>query len=214
MSFDADRAAMVERQLRARGITEPAVLAAFRNVPRHEFVPPDFASQAYADHPIPIGEDQTISQPYIVALMVSQLGLQGHERVLEIGTGSGYQTAILSQLALEVYSVERLPGLLRQAEQRLSRLGYTNIHLSPGNGTLGWTEHAPYETIVVAAAAPDVPQALLEQLIDGGRMVLPVGASDGQVLIKVEKRSGQVRQTQIAGCLFVPLIGEQGWPHA
>ncbi len=214
MSFEAERAAMVERQLHARGITEPAVLAAFRSVPRHEFVPADFARQAYADHPIPIGEEQTISQPYIVALMVSQLGLQGHERVLEIGTGSGYQTAILSQLALEVYSVERLSGLLRQAEDRLGRLGYTNIHLSPGNGTLGWIEHAPYEAIIVSAAAPDVPPALLDQLADGGRMVLPVGASDGQVLVKVEKRPGQIRQTQIGGCLFVPLIGEQGWPQA
>lgn len=214
MSFEAERAAMVERQLHARGITEPAVLAAFRNVPRHEFVPADFARQAYADHPIPIGEEQTISQPYIVALMVSQLGFQGHERVLEIGTGSGYQTAILSQLALEVYSVERLPGLLRHAEGRLGRLGYTNIHLSPGNGTLGWTEHAPYEAIIVSAAAPDVPPALLDQLANGGRMVLPVGASDGQVLVKVEKRPGQIRQTQIGGCMFVPLIGEQGWPLA
>lgn len=206
MNTEDLRRQMVERQLRARDITSPAVLRAFQTVPRHKFVPPEYVRQAYEDHPIPIGEDQTISQPYIVALMVSQAQLQGHERVLEVGTGSGYQAAILAQLALEVYSIERLPGLLRQAADRLAALGYTNVHLSAGNGTLGWPEHAPYDAILVAAGTPEVPQPLLEQLAEGGRLIIPVGAADAQMLVKIERHQDEFRQTQVAGCVFVPLV--------
>ena len=211
MSVDEQRRQMVDRQLKVRGVTDPNVLRAFLSVPRHKFVPAEYVRQAYEDHPIPIGEDQTISQPYIVALMVSQAQLQGHERVLEVGTGSGYQAAILAQLALEVYTVERLPRLLRQAADRLAELGYTNVHLSAGNGSLGWPEHAPYDAILVAAAAPDVPSSLVAQLAEGGRMILPTGPPEAQMLIKVEKRQGELFRTQIAGCMFVPLIGREGW---
>jgi protein-L-isoaspartate(D-aspartate) O-methyltransferase len=144
--------------------------------------------------------------------MTSGLRLQGHERVLEIGTGSGYQTAILSELALEVYSVERLPELLTSAQTRLGALGCLNVHLAPGNGSLGWPEHAPYDAILVSASAPDVPTPLLEQLGDGGRLVIPIGPAEGQMLYEVEKRRGQLVQRAIAGCMFVPLIGEHGWP--
>jgi protein-L-isoaspartate(D-aspartate) O-methyltransferase len=150
----------------------------------------------------------------MVALMTSQLRLQGHERILEIGTGSGYQTAILAELALEVFSVERLPELLHAVRRRLEALGYLNVHLSAANGSLGWPEHAPYDAILVSAAAPDVPAPLLEQLAEPGRMIVPVGEPEGQMLHLVEKRSGTVFQTAIASCVFVPLIGKHGWPEA
>ena len=211
MAFDAQRTRMVEDQLKARGITDPRVLAAFRKVPRHQFVPAELEQEAYADRPLPIGGGQTISQPYMVALMTSRLRLQGHERVLEIGTGSGYQTAILAELALEVFSVERLPELLASAKTRLEGLGYLNVHLTPGNGSLGWPEHAPYDAIIVTAASPDIPPPLLEQLAEGGRMVLPIGGPSEQTLVEVEKRQGSIRRLEIAGCIFVPLVGQYGW---
>ncbi len=211
MTFDAQRTRMVEDQLKGRGITDPRVLAAFRKVPRHQFVPEGLAREAYADRPLPIEGGQTISQPYMVALMTSRLRLQGHERVLEIGTGSGYQTALLAELALEVFSVERLPELLAAANTRLEGLGCLNVHLTPGNGSLGWPEHAPYDAIIVAAASPDIPPPLLEQLAEGGRMILPVGGPSAQTLVEAEKRAGAVRRVEIAGCVFVPLVGQHGW---
>jgi protein-L-isoaspartate(D-aspartate) O-methyltransferase len=203
---------MVEAQLKARGITDERLVAAFRKVPRHLFVPLELQHESYADHPLPIGAGQTISQPYIVALMTSRLRLQGHERVLEIGSGSGYQAAILAELALEVFSVERLPELLISVEERLGKLGYLNVHLTPGNGSLGWPEHAPYDAILVTAAAPDIPEPLLDQLADRGRMVLPIGPQEAQMLVEVEKRHGTIHRKEIASCLFVPLLGQYGWP--
>ena len=213
-NFNERRAHMVEEQLRARGLTDERLLNAFRKVPRHLFVPRELQQEAYADHPLPIGFGQTISQPYIVALMISHLRLQGHERVLEIGTGSGYETALLAELALDVFSIERLPELLVAVANRLHELGYLNVHLSPGNGSLGWPGHAHYDAIIVSAAAPDVPTPLLEQLAERGRMVLPIGSQDAQMLIAVEKRHGAIRRKEVASCMFVPLMGQHGWPLA
>jgi len=210
MSFDALRARMVDEQLKARGLTDERLLAAFRKVPRHLFLEPAYHEEAYADHPVPIGGGQTISQPYIVGLMTSCLRLQGHERVLEIGAGSGYQTAILAELALEVFAVERLPELLQAAQRRLAALGYLNVHLTTANGTLGWPAHAPYDAILVSAAAPEVPRPLVAQLADGGRMVLPVGSQETQTLIEIERRRDELLRSPVAGCLFVPLLGRYG----
>lgn len=214
MTFEQQRIQMVEEQLRSRGLKDERLLAAFRRVPRHLFVPQEFQREAYADHPLPIGAGQTISQPYIVALMTDCLRLHGHERVLEIGAGSGYGTAILAELALEVYAVERLPELLSPLQQRLSELGYLNAHLTPGNGSLGWPEHAPYDAIVVSAAAPTIPPPLIEQLADGGRIVLPIGPPEAQTLTAVERREGHLHTKAVAQCVFVPLVGQHGWPAA
>ncbi len=211
MTFDEQRERMVQDQLRARGIADERLLVAFRKVPRHLFVPLELQPQAYTDHPLPIGAGQTISQPYMVALMTSRLGLQGHERVLEIGAGSGYQAAILAELALEVFSVERVPELLRIAAGHVSALGYLNVHFTAGNGSLGWPEHAPYDAILVTAAAPDLPEPLLAQLGDGGVMVLPIGPPEGQMLVEVRKQHGTIMQREIASCVFVPLLGRYGW---
>lgn len=211
MAFEEQRRLMIQEQLEKRGIADPRVLEAFRRIPRHLFVPEEFLDEAYEDHPIQIGGGQTISQPYMVALMVQLLKLQGHERVLEIGTGSGYQLAILAQLALDVYSVERLPELGAVALRRLEQLGFLNVHMSSGNGTLGWPEHAPYDAIVVAAGAPNIPQALVDQLIPGGRLVIPVGSQQQQTLLLVEQRPDRLHMTEITQCVFVPLIGEHGW---
>ena len=213
MAFEEERERMVVEQLQARGLAEPRLLEAFRAVPRHLFVPEELQAQAYTDHPLPIGAGQTISQPYMVALMTQCLRLQGHERVLEIGTGSGYQAAILATLALEVFTVERIPDLARTVSERLTRLGYPNIHVTTGNGSLGWLEHAPYDAILVTAAAPEIPQPLTDQLAEGGRLVLPVGPQDApQMLVQVEKRRGTLHRRDITSCVFVPLVGEQGWP--
>mgnify|MGYP001594965979 CR=1 FL=1 len=212
MAFEELRRRMVQEQLELRGISDPRLLEAFRRVPRHLFVPPEQQAQAYEDHPIPIGAGQTISQPYMVALMVQLLKLQGHERILEVGTGSGYQLAILAELALEVYSIERLPELAAGALRRLEELGFLNVHISSGNGSLGWPEHAPYDGVVVAAGSPGIPQPLVDQLVDGGRLVIPVGSPQTQTLTLAEKRSGQVRLTALTQCVFVPLVGEHGWP--
>lgn len=212
-NFEDQRRRMVQEQLEARGITDKRLLEAFRKVPRHLFVPQELQREAYEDHPIPIGCGQTVSQPYMVALMVQLLRLQGHERVLEIGAGSGYQLTILAELALEAYSVERLPELATHALRRLEQLGYLNVHLTSGNGSLGWPEHAPYDGIVVAAGAPTMPQPLIDQLGDGGRLVIPVGSHQAQTLTVVEKRGNELRVTEVTSCVFVPLIGEQGWPQ-
>lgn len=212
MDFEAERHRMVRDQLQRRGIADPRVLEAFLRVPRHLFVPEEHREDAYADHPIPLGSGQTISQPYMVALMTQLLRLQGHERVLEIGTGSGYQLAILAELALEVYSVERLPELADHALQRLTALGYANVHLTTGNGSLGWPAYAPYEGMIVAAGAPAIPTSLVDQVAEGGRLVIPVGSRHAQVLTLVEKRPDGLSKKAITDCVFVPLLGEHGWP--
>ena len=210
MTFEEQRARMVQEQLQARGISDRRALEAFLSVPRHLFVPKELEGDAYTDHPISIGHGQTISQPYMVALMTQLLRLQGHERILEIGTGSGYQTAILAELALEVYSVERISPLAEAALKRLERLGCLNVHLSLGNGSLGWPEHAPYDGVLVAAAATDVPQPLLDQMADGGRLVLPIGGQDTQTLTLVEKHGSRIELRPITSCVFVPLISGHG----
>ena len=211
-SFEELRQRMVIEQLEARGITDPRVLAAFLKVPRHRFVPLELQEEAYADRPIPIGFGQTISQPYMVALMTQVLRLQGHERVLEIGTGSGYQAAILAELALEVFSVERIPELAAEAARRVQELGYWNVHLTTANGSLGWPEHAPYDGMLVAASCPSVPRELTEQLGEGGRLVIPLGSSQTQALTLLEQHGRTLHTTELTACVFVPLIGQRGWP--
>ena len=202
---------MVEEQLMPRGISSKSVLDAFREVPRHEFVPPDMRQSAYEDHPLPIGEGQTISQPYMVALMTQCLDLKGNERVLEIGTGSGYQAAILSRLAKEVYSIERIDLLAKRTEQNLKRLGYAAVKILVADGTLGWKENSPYNAIIVTAAAPKIPPAYTDQLALGGKLVIPVGTMTSQVLTVVEKKPDGNVVSEICGCVFVSLVGEEGW---
>lgn len=198
---------MVETQIRPRGIVDPAVLRAMVKVPRHLFVPPEHRSAAYGDHPLPIGYGQTISQPYIVALMTQMLQLRPGDRVLEIGTGCGYQTAVLAEIVAEVYSIEIIPELAAEAARRLAELGYGRVHLRQGDGYEGWPEHAPYQGIIVTAAAPEVPPALVEQLSDGGRLVIPVGVYlGGQDLWLIEKRGPQLQRFNYGGVLFVPLV--------
>ncbi len=209
--FARSREEMVEKQLRPRGILDERVLAAFREVPRHLFVPPELAGSAYEDCPLPIGCDQTISQPYMVALMTQELELRGGEKVLEIGTGSGYQTAILALLAGRVYSVERFPELVEKARGVLAGMATANVELRCGDGTQGWREHAPFDRIMVTAAAPEPPRPLLEQLEDPGKMVIPCGGSYAQDLTVIEKRKGRFRTRDVCGCVFVPLVGEFGW---
>ena len=207
------RALMVDLQLARRGIRDPHVQQAFREVPREAFVPSGLEEFAYKDSPLPIGDGQTISQPYIVALTVEALRLSPGDRVLEIGTGSGYAAAILSRIAKEVYTVERLAELAEQARGRLFRLGYDNVFVHRGDGTLGWNEHAPYDAIAVAAGGPEIPKALLEQLAPGGRLVIPVGPEDVQVLVRITREDGGFRREELSDVRFVPLIGEQGWPE-
>ena len=198
---------MTKRKLVLREVSDPRVLAAMEAVPRHRFVPAQYAEDAYGDHPLPIGYGQTISQPYIVALMTQLLELKGHEKVLEIGAGSGYQAAILSLLAREVYTVERIPQLAEKARERLSELGYRNVHIRVGDGYEGWPEHAPYHAIIVTCAAEEIPPPLVEQLADGGRMVIPLGESGwSQRLVLVRKRGAELEQREIASVVFVPLV--------
>ena len=212
MEFEEERKKMVETQLKGRKIRDGRVLEAMGKVPRHRFVEKDFQSNAYADYPLPIEEGQTISQPYMVALMTECLELKGEEKVLEIGTGSGYQVAVLAELAKEVYSVERVESLSRGAGELLRDLGYPNVKLKVGDGSKGWEEYSPYEGIMVTAGSPDIPQTLVDQLSgEGGRMVIPVGGSFSQELTVVIKRKDKVEKRNICGCVFVPLIGEFGW---
>ncbi len=205
------RERMVETQLRSRGICDERVLNAFLNVPRHLFVPHDMRGEAYSDYPLPIGEAQTISQPWIVAFMLQELKLTGGERVLDVGAGSGYQVALLAEMGCDVYAIERVPLLMEKARAVVESLGYSGVHYYIGDGTLGWPEYAPYDRIVVGAAAPSTPPSLIAQLADGGCMVLPVGSTSGQELIRVEKLGGKAHETPLCGCVFVRLIGKEGW---
>jgi protein-L-isoaspartate(D-aspartate) O-methyltransferase len=213
--YAALRRRMVDAQLIARGIRHPAVLRAMATVPRERFVPALDAPDAYEDSARPIGHAQTISQPYIVALMAEAISPEPTDRVLEIGTGSGYATAVLGELVAEVYTVERLPALAAAARTRLAELGYRNVHVREGDGTLGWPEHAPYDGIVVTAGGPDVPEPLLPQLRVGGRLVIPVGPTPrAQELVRITRGvAGEYARESLGRVAFVPLIGEAGWPE-
>ncbi len=205
---------MVEEQIRARGVRNPRILEAMLRVPRHEFVSEDMMAGAYADQPLPIGEGQTISQPYMVAAMTDALALEGKERVLEVGTGSGYQAAVLALLAREVHSVESVASLAKAAQARLAQLGYRNVQVHCGDGTLGLEQAAPYDAIVVTAAAPGIPPPLVEQLAEGGRLVIPVGPATEQELVLVRKLEGRATSETLHYCRFVPLLGRYGWPSS
>ncbi len=204
---------MVSDHLRRRNIIDPNVLAAFGNVPRDRFVPNELADHAYDDSPLPIGNGQTISQPYVVAMTVQALDLRGHERVLEIGTGSGYAAAVLAQLAREVVTIERIEELARTAAERLARLGAHNVEVRSADGSLGWPAKAPYEAIAVAAGAPSPPQPLLDQLSIGGRLVVPTGDAERQRLLRITRRDATTFTEEDLGAVrFVPLLGAAGWP--
>jgi protein-L-isoaspartate(D-aspartate) O-methyltransferase len=208
-----ERDQMVDDQLVRRGVTDARVLAAMRKVPRHLFVDEALRDRAYGDHPLPIGEGQTISQPFIVGLMSELLRLRGTEKGLEVGAGSGYQAAVLAELARRVCSIERLPALASRARAVLERLGYANVWVRVGDGALGWPEEAPFDRIIITAAAPAVPPPLFEQLVEGGRMVLPLGDAIEQTLTVVEKVRGEMRMTTHSGCVFVKLVGRYGWEN-
>jgi protein-L-isoaspartate(D-aspartate) O-methyltransferase len=209
--FKKERLAMVEEQLRRRGIHDPRLLAIMANIPRHSFVSSDYQLAAYEDRPLPIGEGQTISQPYMVAVMTQSLELKGDERVLEIGTGSGYQTAILAELAKTIFTIERIQELLLRAQKILREFGYENIFFLTGDGTKGWPEKAPFDGIIVTAGAPEIPQTLTSQLAEGGRLVIPVGPRYTQTLYKVTRQRNQFTEEDLTGCVFVPLVGDFGW---
>ena len=202
---------MVERQIARRGISSPRILEAFSEIPRHLFIPENQHLYAYADGPLPIGKGQTISQPYIVAYMTMHLNLKGDEKVLEIGTGSGYQAAILGKLAGEVHTIERHSSLAKSASKLLEELGFNNIQVHQGDGTIGLPDFAPYGGIMVTAAAPDVPAPLLSQLADDGRLIMPVGGRIGQVLHLYQRRGKEITREDLAPVAFVPLIGDHGW---
>jgi protein-L-isoaspartate(D-aspartate) O-methyltransferase len=209
--FWKERERMVEEQLIRRGITDARVVEAMKKVPRHLFVDEAFQDRAYGDYPLPIGEGQTISQPYMVGLMTQLLRLTGTEKVLEIGTGSGYQTAVLAECARRVCSVERLASLAGRARRILEELEYTNVWVRTANGTFGWSDEAPFDRILVTAGAPAVPPPLFEQLAENGRMVLPVGDATAQQLTVVDRVGGEMRTTTEVGCVFVKLIGKYAW---
>ena len=209
--FAAARRAMVEDQVRRRGVASPRVLEAMLSVPRHEFVPAEFQADAYADKPLPIGEGQTISQPFMVGAMAEALELTGSERVLEVGTGSGFQAAVLSMLALEVISIESHTSLALAAQERLARLGYANVHVHNGDGSPGFADGAPYDAILITAAAPEIPPLLASQLRDGGRLVIPVGSQENQELLQARKEGGVLHTRALFDCKFVPLLGRYGW---
>ena len=214
--FDELRDRMVERQIAARGIRDPLILDAFRQVRREEFVAPTHSSQAYGDHPLPIEAGQTISQPYIVALMIEAAGIQPGDRVLEVGAGSGYAAAVMSRIADQVIAIERKPELVAVATERLDRLGYDNVTILEGDGTRGWPNGAPYDAILAAASGSHVPQPLIDQLAPGGRLVMPVGRQSWvQKLVKLTKLpNGEVERESLGEVRFVPLIGEEGWKDA
>jgi protein-L-isoaspartate(D-aspartate) O-methyltransferase len=209
--FEEARRDMVACQIRERGISSPRVLAAMEAVPRHLFVPPDFVAQAYADEALPAREGQTISQPYVVAASANALSLEGHERVLDIGAGTGYQAAVLSLLAREVIALEAIASLASLARELLARLGYPAVRVEVGDGSQGFALAAPFDAILVSAAAPAVPPPLLEQLAEGGRLVIPVGTPDHQRLLRLVKSGGRVTQQELFECRFVPLVGRYGW---
>jgi protein-L-isoaspartate(D-aspartate) O-methyltransferase len=209
--FEAQREYMVREQIERRGVHDPLVLEAMRTVPRHRFVPPDQRHWSYADCALRIEMEQTISQPYIVALMTELMELQGEERVLEVGTGSGYQAAVLSQIAAQVYSIERHTSLARAAQELLVDLGISNVEIHTGDGTLGLPDHAPYQAIIVTAGAPKAPKPLLAQLVDGGRLVIPVGGRYSQRLEVWQRKGDKYRNKTITAVAFVPLLGEEGW---
>ena len=209
--FNLARERMVKNQLIARGIKDEGVLQAMGKIPRHLFIEDALYGEAYNDHPVPIGEKQTISQPYIVALMTEALELKGNENTLEIGTGSGYQTAILAELSSRVYTIERIKSLLGNARKVLSELGYDNILFRAFDGTLGWKEYAPFDAIMVTAGAPHVAKPLIDQLADNGRMIIPVGDRYTQELIKIVRKGEDLEQKSLGGCRFVNLIGVHGW---
>ena len=209
--FRIAREKMVKDQLVARGIKDERVLQVMGKIPRHLFIEEALAGEAYNDHPVPIGEKQTISQPYIVALMTEALELKRDENTLEIGTGSGYQTAILAELSSRVYTIERIEFPLMNARKILAKLGYTNILFKIFDGTMGWREYAPFDTIMVTAGAPDLPKPLIDQLADNGRMVIPIGDRYSQELIKIIRKGKSLKQKNLGGCRFVNLIGIHGW---
>lgn len=209
--MQAGRVAMVEVQLRARGIRDERVLQAMSKVPRHLFVAPAFEDKAYDDQPLPIGEGQTVSQPYIVAAMLESLSLKPSDRVLEIGTGSGYQTALLAELVAEVFSIERHASLAEAAQQTLEHLGYANVQLRIGDGSLGWPEAAPFDGIIISAAAPQIPPSLIAQLKEGGRMIAPIGTPEAQELRLIRRLGDEIKTVCLDGCRFVPLVGEEGF---
>lgn len=205
------RRRMVQEQIAARGIRDQRLLKVMQEIPRHLFVDEALMSQAYNDHPLSIGEGQTISQPYMVALMTDALGLTGREKVLEIGTGSGYQTAILARLCDWVYSVERILELSRRAQRALEKIGVFNVNLVVGDGSKGWPAEAPFDAIIVTAGGPSLPRPLLEQLAEGGRLVVPVGGRSLQTLYRVTRRGEKFVEEDLGGCRFVDLVGEYGW---
>ena len=211
INFKKERNRMVDEQIVGRGVKDERVLAVMRKIPRHEFLPEAIRGMAYVDNALPLGEGQTMSQPYMVALMTESLGLKGVERVLEIGTGSGYQAAVLAELCEKVYTVERIKSLADKARATLDRLGYKSVAIKVYDGTYGWKEMAPFDAIVVTAGSPDIPAPLVEQLKEGGRMVIPVGDRYGQELITVVKTAEGMITRRSIPCVFVPLIGNHGW---
>jgi protein-L-isoaspartate(D-aspartate) O-methyltransferase len=209
--YQLARDKMVKNQLVARGIKDKNVLRAMGKIQRHLFIEEALIGEAYSDHPLPIGHKQTISQPYIVALMTEALELAGEDRVLEIGTGSGYQTAILAELAERVYTIERIRSLMEKARRLLAKLGYANVIMKAFDGTLGWREYEPFDAIIVTAGAPEIPKPLMEQLADGGRMIVPIGDRFSQKLIRVKREKDDFEEEDYGGCRFVDLIGVYGW---
>jgi protein-L-isoaspartate(D-aspartate) O-methyltransferase len=211
LNYEGARQKMLDSQIRARDVRDPRVLEAIRKVPRHLFVEEALRDRAYLDKALPIGEKQTISQPYMVAAMSEALALRGRDRVLEIGTGSGYQTAVLAELAESVFSVERIASFVPLARARLESLGYYNVLIKVGDGTIGWSEHAPYDAIVVTAGAPEIPRPLLDQLKLGGRLVMPLGPEEAQMLVRVRRDEDGFHEEALGECRFVKLIGRHGW---
>lgn len=208
--FRGARQRLVET-LRDKGIRDLAVLRAFEMTPRHAFVPTGLRHRAYEDAPLPIGNGQTISQPWVHARYLELLHLNGKERVLEVGTGSGYQTVLLAHLVAQVFSIERIPALLQQARENIQRAGVNNVSLLLGDGTIGWREYSPYDAILVSAGAPSIPQPLVDQLAEGGRLLIPIGDREEQKLVVAERKNGQVELHDIAAVRFVPLLGSHGW---